>query len=144
MDEVNQPFQVPASPIIPNPIIPPTPPNLPPNPPPNETHSSSMIFIVVGIFILILAGLGLYIVAAKNSRPPVQQKTSIVIKPTSTPVPTLTLDLNPVPNATITANWLTYTNVKEGYSLKYKANPNLKQIGCSYTNPGQKGEDLFA
>ncbi len=131
MDELNQPTTPQASQT------------------PDQMHSPSLedsngsgskvIPFIIGAIILILVGVGSYVLGTKNSQPPVQK----IVAPT--PLPTEA----PAKAGDPTANWKTYKDIDHGFEIKYPektsigGNPNGSPNDILMTLPFQSGTNLM-
>lgn len=115
MDNLNQPIQTPPPPPVqPPPIQPPPVEQTPPPPPQTRSFlSKPLIILLIALFLFAIFYAGTYF--------KLNQTLTNIISP---PKPTPTITSTPSPTQAIdpTANWKTYTNTKEGFSLSYPLN----------------------
>jgi hypothetical protein len=78
-----------------------------PQQPVSQPHSSSKLYIILGVFVLLVSiGVGAYVLGTKHSQPPTQ-----IFPAPVTPIPTTQTDS--------TAGWKMYTNQTYGFSFTY-------------------------
>ena len=90
---------------------------------PNSRSSDKLLWIILGIILLVIAGgVGYYLGSRNSTGPSYQTGNQMVV----TKVPTAT----PTPDPT--ANWTMYSSAKYGYSVKYPTNLVAKEDNTYY------------
>jgi hypothetical protein len=104
-----------------------------------SSHSSSKLFITLGVIVaIVLVGAGAYYLGMTTAQPEVQQVATAPEQITTQPVAQST----PAPTTDPTAEWKIYTLKSLG--LTYKLPPELTSQGDlkEFTQPGQKGTQI--
>ena len=78
---------------------------------PNPSSHSKTFIIVFGIVLLVVLGIGIYVLSTSKNQAVIQQQT--ITSPTVT---------QPSPTPDPTANWKTFTETNTGFTLKYPSN----------------------
>lgn len=107
--------------------LPPQQPPIPPqnvNPVPPPQHKNWIKWVLIIVFVVLLASITTYFVLTfQSQKPPPPQIVQTTPSPTPTPDPT--------------ANWKTYTNTKYGFTFKH---PSLDDTCCDVSPPSQNLE----
>lgn len=111
---------------------------------PNPSSHSKIFIIITTVILLTIIGVGIYVLGTRKNQPAIQN-----LQPTSSPTashssPTNDINLESTGSAE-TANWKTYTDVENQYSVRYPSTWSIEKYSREYAFVGNsQGIKIFS